>query len=161
MMLSNGFIKLSIVAFYRRIFVTSKNSVFDIVTKILALVIFLWTITFILIDIFACGGHVTASWGSLDEQSKYCDTIGYTSEEGFAVSDLIIDIFVIASPLPLVSCTAPINRYAISDSRQVWKRRCSLVNYPLIYVILGVMRHVPGAVYSSGLSRDSVFEPEK
>ncbi|CAD6593849.1 MAG: hypothetical protein ASARMPREDX12_007700 [Alectoria sarmentosa] len=102
MMLSNGFIKLSIVAFYRRIFVTRKNSVFDIVTKILASVIFLWTITYILIDVFACGGHVTANWGSLDEQSKYCDTIGYTSEEGFAVSDLIIDIFVIASPLPLV-----------------------------------------------------------
>lgn len=80
---------------------------FDIVTKILALVIFLWAIAFFLIDIFACGGHVTASWGSLEEQSKYCDTIGYTSEEGFAVSDLIIDVFVIASPLPLVSDSYP------------------------------------------------------
>ena len=80
---------------------------FDIVTKILALAIFLWAIAFFLIDIFACGGHVTASWGSLEEQSKYCDTIGYTSEEGFAVSDLIIDIFVIASPLPLVSGSYP------------------------------------------------------
>ena len=103
MMLSNGFIKLSIIAFYRRIFVTGQKQIFDIVTKILAWVIFLWTITFILIDIFACGSHVTASWGSLSEQSKYCDTIGYTSEEGFAVSDMIIDVFVIASPLPLVS----------------------------------------------------------
>lgn len=46
---------------------------------------------------------MTASWGSLEEQSKYCDTIGYTSEEGFAVSDLIIDILVLASPLPIVS----------------------------------------------------------
>lgn len=116
MLLSNGFIKLSIIAFYRRIFVTQKNSVFDIVTKIFALVIFLWTMTFILIDIFACGGHVTASWGSLDEQSKYCDTIGYTSEEGFAVSDLIIDVFVIASPLPLVSSTVSIDLDAVSDS---------------------------------------------
>lgn len=107
MMLSNGFIKLSIIAFYRRLFVARKNSMFDIVTKILALAIFLWAIAFFLIDIFACGGHVTASWGSLEEQSKYCDTIGYTSEEGFAVSDLIIDIFVIASPLPLVSGSYP------------------------------------------------------
>ena len=103
MMLSNGFIKLSIIAFYRRIFVTNKNSPFDIVTKILAVVVFLWTMAFFLIDIFACGGHVTASWGSLAEQSKYCDTIGYTSEEGFAVSDLIINVIVITSPLPLVS----------------------------------------------------------
>ena len=131
-MLSNGFIKLSIVAFYRRIFVTRKNSVFDIVTKILASVIFLWTITYILIDVFACGGHVTANWGSLDEQSKYCDTIGYTSEEGFAVSDLIIDIFVIASPLPLVSNLIFIDLDAISDFKQVWKRRSSPVNYCLI-----------------------------
>lgn len=103
MMLSNGFIKLSIIAFYRRIFVTNKNTIFDIVTKILAVVVFLWTVSFFLIDIFACGGHVTANWGSLSEQSKYCEAIGYTSEEGFAVSDLIINVFVIASPLPLVS----------------------------------------------------------
>ena len=71
---------------------------------------------------------MTANWGSLDEQSKYCDTIGYTSEEGFAVSDLVIDFFVIASPLPLVSKTLPINLNAISNSEQVWKRRSS---YPL------------------------------
>ena len=103
MMLSNGFIKLSIVAFYRRLFVAHKNSVFDLVTKTLALEIFLWAFTFFLIDIFACGGHVTASWGPLEEQSKYCDTIGYTSEEGFAVSDLIIDVLVLVSPLPIVS----------------------------------------------------------
>ena len=86
MLLSNGFIKLSIIAFYRRIFVTQKNSVFDIVTKIFALVIFLWTMTFILLLIFGCGGHVTANWGSPNEQSIYCDAIGYTSEEGFAIS---------------------------------------------------------------------------
>ena len=101
--MSNGFIKISIIAFYRRIFVINKNTVFDIVTKILTVVVFLWTVTFILIDIFACGGHVTANWDSLAEQSKYCDAIGYTSEEGFAVSDLIINVFVIISPLPLVS----------------------------------------------------------
>lgn len=65
--------------------------------------IFLWAFTFFLIDIFGCGGHVIASWGSLEEQIKYCDTIGYTSEEGFAVSDLIIDTLVLASPLPIVS----------------------------------------------------------
>jgi len=46
---------------------------------------------------------VTASWGSLKEERKYCDTMGYTSEEGFAVSDPIVDIFVIASSLPLMS----------------------------------------------------------
>ncbi len=103
MMLSNGFIKLSVITFYRRIFVTNKNTIFDIVTKILAVVVFLWAVTFFLIDIFACGGHVTANWGSLAEQSKYCEAIGYTSEEGFAVSDLIINVFVITSPLPLVS----------------------------------------------------------
>lgn len=133
MMLSNGFIKLSIIAFYRRIFVTRKNSAFDIVTKTLALVIFLWTFTFLLIDIFACGGHVTANWGSLEEQNKYCDTIGYTSLEGFAVSDLIIDIFVLASPLPLVSTAAPFNFGVISNFEQVWRRRCSSSNSPPLF----------------------------
>lgn len=128
MMLSNGFIKLSIVAFYRRIFVARKNSAFDMVTKTLASVIFLWTFTYFLIDIFACGGHVTASWGSLEEQSKYCDTIGYTSEEGFAVSDLIIDIFVLASPLPLVSAAVIFNLGVISNFEQVWRRKCSSFN---------------------------------
>ena len=62
---------------------------------------------------------MTASWGSLDERSNYCDTIGYTSQEGFVVSDLIIDVFVIASPLLFVSNTLLIRFNAISNSEQV------------------------------------------
>ena len=122
-MLSNGFIKLSIIAFYRRISVINRNTTLDIATKVLALIVFLWSITFFLIYIFACGGHVTAHWGSLVEQSKYCDTIGCTSEEGFAVSDMIINVFEITPPLPLVRSSKAITpkAYVISNKHsQVW-----------------------------------------
>ena len=101
-MLSYGFTKLSIIAFYRRIFVSRPNAPFDVAAKVLGVVTLLWTICYVLIDIFACGSHVTANWGPLSEQLEYCP-VGYTSEYGFVISDLILDFALLVMPLPVVS----------------------------------------------------------
>lgn len=101
MMLAYGFIKLSIIAFYRRIFVTHKWGTFDILSIVLGVVTLLWTISFFLIDILACGTHITANWGPLDQQLEYCPD-GYTSEYGFAISDVIIDFLILVMPIPSV-----------------------------------------------------------
>ena len=97
-----GFVKLSIIAFYRRIFVVNKRTTFDIVTRVTAVVIFLWVITFILIIIFPCGYHISDNWGTAASQQAHCLVIGYTSLEGLAASDFIIDVVLITLPIPMV-----------------------------------------------------------
>jgi hypothetical protein len=98
-----GLIKLSILAFYRQIFVVNqKNSIFNRIVIVAAWVIFLWTITFILIVIFPCGVHVDNNWGTASQQIAHCLVIGYTSLDGLAASDFILDLFLICLPLPMI-----------------------------------------------------------
>ena len=103
MVICYGFIKISIVCFYRRIFVTHKRKAFNVVTTAVNVVLFLWSLTFVLIIIFPCGRHMYANWGTPASQMAYCDAIGHTSEEGLAASDLILDVVLLVLPLPSVS----------------------------------------------------------
>ncbi|KAI9728970.1 MAG: hypothetical protein M1828_000055 [Chrysothrix sp. TS-e1954] len=102
MVVCYGFIKISIVYFYRRIFIVSKRSSFNLVTHIFNVILFLWSVTFVLIVIFPCGRHVDVSWGPPDQQELWCQKIGHTSEEGLTTSDFILDIFLLLLPLPLI-----------------------------------------------------------
>ena len=102
-MLNYCFVKTSIVYFYRRIFVTHKNTIFDIMTKMTIVVILLWTLTFILEVIFGCGSHLDANWGSSAAQHLYCSKIGYTSELGLGGSDLALDVILLVFPMPKVN----------------------------------------------------------
>lgn len=106
-MLAYGFIKLSIVAFYRRIFVTHRGFAVDLLTKITSVVIILWTFTFIMLIVFACGKHVWANWGSTGDQLLYCP-VAFTSEYGLAISDLILDCFIFLMPLLFVGLRTPL-----------------------------------------------------
>lgn len=101
MMLAYGAIKMSIVAFYRRLFVTDKKSVFGVVTMVTQVVLVLWTLAFILLIIFPCGTHVWANWGSSGDQLALCPVV-FTSEYGLTGSDLILDLYIFALPLPSV-----------------------------------------------------------
>ena len=109
MVICYGFIKISIVCLYRRIFVTHKRKAFNVVTTAVNVVLFLWSLTFVLIIIFPCGRHMYANWGTPASQMAYCDAIGHTSEEGLAASDLILDVVLLVLPLPSVStvCRKP------------------------------------------------------
>ena len=102
MMIAYGSIKLSIIFFYRRIFVPQRGTVFDIVCTVTIVVVFLWTLAFILMIIFPCGALLWPNWGSTGDQLALCPII-FTSEYGLVVSDLILDFWVILLPLPLVS----------------------------------------------------------
>ena len=97
-----GFIKLSILSFYRRIFVTNRGTTMDIITKLSMLVISLWTVAFVLLTIFCCGTNFTANWGPIAEQLQDCP-VGITIKYGLAISDLILDLFIFILPLPFVS----------------------------------------------------------
>jgi hypothetical protein len=101
MMLAYGCIKMSIVAFYRRLFVTNKTSIFGIVTLVTQVGLFLWSLAFILLIIFPCGTHVWANWGSSGDQLALCPVV-FTSEYGLTGSDLILDLYIFLLPLPSV-----------------------------------------------------------
>ena len=101
MILVYGFIKLSVLFFYRRIFVARMWSTFDVVTKITAFIVVLWTIGFFLINLFGCGKHLDWGWGPLDEEDHCVD--GLKELEALMISDFITDLLVIALPFPIVS----------------------------------------------------------
>jgi len=100
-MLAYGCIKLSVIAFYRRLFVTNRNTFFDILSKVMATVTFLWALAFLLIVIFPCKTAFYANWASDEVSLEHC-SIGFTSEYGLAISDLILDLIIILMPLPLI-----------------------------------------------------------
>ena len=101
MMIAYGLIKLSIITFYRRLFVVNRGTIFDIMTKVGEVIVILWTMAFILMLIFSCRTDFWANWGSVLIQLQHCP-ITFTCAYGMAISDLILDIIVILMPLPRV-----------------------------------------------------------
>ena len=96
-----GIIKLSVVFFYRRVFLVRKMSVFDIVTKITILVIIAWTVAFFIRYIFICGTHPAADWYGVYNWEAYCP-MENRSKSALIISELITAILVLGLPLPVV-----------------------------------------------------------
>ena len=55
-----------------------------------------WTLVFELMTIFQCGTHFSAAWDGT--KLRYC-TWSYPSIEGVAVSNVLLDLFVVALPI--------------------------------------------------------------
>lgn len=92
---------MSVVAFYRRLFVVDKRDKFGIVSIVTQVVIFLWTIAFLLLIIFPCGKHIWANWANTPAQLEFCPVV-FTSEYGLTESDLILDVYIFLMPLPMI-----------------------------------------------------------
>lgn len=98
--LASGFTKLSIAYFYRRLFVTRNGLPFDWAIRISVTVVVLWSITFFFGTLLVCGTHISAAWGSVQDQST-C-TAALDLDNAFVVSDLITDLLIFCLPLPVV-----------------------------------------------------------
>ena len=97
-----GCIKLSVVFFYRRIFVkNTPASRFNIVTKATIVVVIIWTITFFFLTIFRAGRHVEWNWGALYLAKR--GIVGSVLNDGLFISDFVTDLWVVLLPVPLVS----------------------------------------------------------
>lgn len=101
MVLAFGVIKLSITLYYRRIFVGSRGTWFDWITKVALVIVVLWTIACLLSFIFSCGTHFFANWSSVQDIGTYCGA-STNITNAFVVSDLITDIMIWCLPLPVV-----------------------------------------------------------
>ena len=100
--LAYGFLKLSITFFYRRLFVVRSGSPFDWASCITIAICSIWTIAFFSALIFQCGRHVSANWGSVEDDIRYCQS-SLNIEDIYSVSDVLTDSLVWLLPTPVVS----------------------------------------------------------
>ncbi|KAI1397064.1 hypothetical protein F4819DRAFT_490923 [Hypoxylon fuscum] len=104
MIAAYGFIKLSIIFFYRRIFITSKSDRFNLITIICACVVVAWTLAYIFAVALDCGTHWVAHWGSVADLFAYCHG-GFEVQqivESLFITDLVTDVIIIALPMPRI-----------------------------------------------------------
>ena len=97
---ANGFIKLSALFLYRRIFVVNKKTLFDIAIKVSIVVCSLWMVAFFFATLVGCGTHFDYPWRSLFYISM-CNT--NKRLDALMISDLATDIIVWLLPIPVVS----------------------------------------------------------
>ena len=93
-----GTIKLSVMFFFRRIFVGTYFSRWYFAVCIF---IGLWTIAFFFSTLFSCGTHPAAFWTSFEEIAEFCDNDGAESVV-YRVLDVVTDLLVLVTPLPLI-----------------------------------------------------------
>lgn len=96
--------KASALFFYKRIFGVSgagkRLRIFNGLVNALIVIIALWFLAFTFLTIFQCKGHFNGFYDP-KRYAKYC-TITWDFLFGFSISDVILDIFVIALPVPNV-----------------------------------------------------------
>ena len=105
--LAFGLIRLSVLFFYRRLFIGNGGTAFDILSKILLYAVAGWTLLFLILLIFYCG---------LDFPNKYAPGGGYGPHclnivqlyLGFTVTDFALDVAIWALPLPTVRSLSPL-----------------------------------------------------
>lgn len=93
-----GCIKLSLVVWYRKIFLGKK---FNIASRIVGALVVAWAVGFFFPTVFACRPISVIYAGTIEQLFSECiDTI--TLLETFAITDVITDIMVLSLPIPMV-----------------------------------------------------------
>lgn len=101
MVVAYGCIKLSLIFFYRRLFIINRGTFFDMVTRIAIVFVILWTIGFLFTELFECGSHFDAIWGNVLKNAKYCP--GFLKNAlALFITDFATDVMILAMPIPVV-----------------------------------------------------------
>lgn len=108
MIIAYGFIKLSIIFFYRRLFLIIRWSAFDIISLAYIVIIIIWALTSLLLFLFVCGSKIYLQWGPLAEAQDQCGDF-FAVELGLVISDLVTDVMILTLPMPIVCLSLPIN----------------------------------------------------
>lgn len=122
---SLGFVKISALFFYRRIFLPSGyRSTFSIFTIVSVVVVVLWTITFLVLLPLQCGSHFSALWITADH-AKYC-TRAEHELLAYVITDAILDVWIIGLPIPKVYMTTSGNSKGGELTSKIWVLRMTL-----------------------------------
>ncbi|KAB8302374.1 hypothetical protein EYC80_005800 [Monilinia laxa] len=96
-----GFVKLSLILFYRRVFTRNAAPRFNVVTWFMIFIIILWTLSFFLSILFICGTDFSTYWTSTIVEKEHCvDTSKL--HNAFAISDVVTDFVIISLPVPMI-----------------------------------------------------------
>jgi hypothetical protein len=96
-------VKLSIMFFYRRLFVVDSRGCANIINIGIVALIIAWLIAIQFAFLFICKVHVDALWGSFAQVESDCSNLGYFPVElGMAYSDFFLDLIVFLFPFPAV-----------------------------------------------------------
>lgn len=94
-----GLIKISVVLLYRRLFRVKRG--FGIYSMFLMVLLVLWTVGFLFARGFQCGTKLSRVWTFTPDRLKLCYATNPISN-GFMISDVITDLIVVLSPVPVV-----------------------------------------------------------
>lgn len=94
-----GAAKASVLFFYKRVFCQYRemNSALRIAIIMTLVINTCWVIGFFFLGLFQCGNHF--SYGG--NHFKYCTLINQY-QKGFYISDIILDVWIMAMPIPYV-----------------------------------------------------------
>ena len=97
--LSLAFAKLSVLMFYRRLFVTGAGrDWFDVISLLMLVMCTLWGAGFFLSTIFNCGRHFSDYW---KPGQVHC--LPYDSRPlGYSISDFLTDFTILCMPMGIV-----------------------------------------------------------
>lgn len=93
-------IKISAVLFYRRIFhIDGLRSKLDVASIITIPIVIIWAILYTIFQYTECGTHLSAFW--LGTAAEYCNLTA-PFEISMVVTDLALDLWILAMPLPQI-----------------------------------------------------------
>lgn len=104
-----GTTKLSLLFFFRRLFVTGLHNVWNRVSIVLIAIVAMFTLAFSLGYVFVCGSNPSAFWSPNNVRATQCLPItgGLAMfEKASFVTDFILDVACILLPFPIVRATA-------------------------------------------------------
>ncbi|KAF7860761.1 hypothetical protein EAF04_008279 [Stromatinia cepivora] len=105
-----GFVKLSILFFYQRIFANSLvgRNAMGIATNIAIILTVIWTLAFGIAAILRCGSTPHYIWTSLISAGQHCGGHLYLLHilKASTISDFIMDILIWCLPVPKICATS-------------------------------------------------------
>ncbi|KAE8310019.1 hypothetical protein BDV41DRAFT_566935 [Aspergillus transmontanensis] len=126
MIAAYGFIKSSIILFYRRIFVSNTKSRFAIISNICLAVTVVWAVAFFLLFLFGCKTKIYLHWAPIQEVRDKCGD-PLAAESALVISDLITDLAILLLPFPKAD-----------DNMQIWTLQMSVRRKIALSCIFGV-----------------------
>jgi hypothetical protein len=114
MIIAYGFIKLSIVFFYRRLFLVLRWSAFDIISLAYIVILIIWAVTSFFLFLFICNSKIYLQWGPLSDAQDQCGDF-VAVELGLVISDLVTDAMILTLPMPIVCLSLTSIRTVFTD----------------------------------------------
>ncbi|KAF2692091.1 hypothetical protein K458DRAFT_381916 [Lentithecium fluviatile CBS 122367] len=94
-------IKLSFLAFYKRIFCVQKLATVRYIINTLMIFVILWGLAYWLVHLFICGTNFNAFWSSFEDLRTKCIE-SLKMELSFSITDFITDSIILIMPMPLL-----------------------------------------------------------